>query len=59
MVTWNGTFADHPLTPDGTGPIVTTSTGTTASFTFATAGSFGFHCAVHPTMMLGAIFVVP
>jgi plastocyanin len=60
MVTWNGAFADHPLTPNDTGgPIVATATGTTASFTFATAGSFGFHCALHPTLMLGAVFVVP
>jgi plastocyanin len=60
MVTWTGSFADHPLTPDGTGnPIMSTSTGTTVSFTFSAAGSFGFHCAAHPSSMLGAVFVVP
>jgi plastocyanin len=59
-VTWTGAFADHPLTPVGSGnPIMSTNTGTTASFTFAAAGSFGFHCAIHPTLMLGAVFVVP
>ena len=58
-VTWSGAFADHPLTPDGSGPITATSTGTTAAFTFPAAGSFGFHCSLHPTVMLGAVFVVP
>jgi plastocyanin len=59
-VTWSGAFADHPLTPDGTdNPITATASGTTVSFTFADEGSFGFHCAVHPSLMLGAVFVVP
>lgn len=59
-VTWNGAFSSHPLTPEGTGnPIFATSAGTTASFTFANEGAFGYHCSFHPTSMLGAVFVVP
>jgi plastocyanin len=58
-VTWNGDLASHPLEPDGSGnPIVSTSSGTSVTFTFPTDGSFGFHCAFHSTM-LGAVFVVP
>ncbi len=59
-VTWKGAFASHPLTPDDTGgAIKTTSAGTAATFTFSTEGEFGYHCAVHPSLMRGAIFVVP
>jgi plastocyanin len=58
MVTWNGDFSMHPLAPEGTGnPIMATSTGMTASFTFTTAGTYGFHCMFHPTVMNGAIIV--
>jgi plastocyanin len=59
-VTWNGSFTNHPLTPDGTGnPIPSTSAGTTpVTVTFPTAGSYGFHCQFHASM-LGAVFVVP
>ena len=64
-VTFNGAFASHPLsggiggTKDATSPITETNTGTTATFTFPTAGTYGFFCEFHVTSagMEGAIFV--
>jgi plastocyanin len=59
-VTWTGDFATHPLAGfngDTPNPIVTGSGGT-SKITFPTAGTFGFHCQVHPSM-LGAVQVVP
>jgi plastocyanin len=66
-------FASHPLrggvvvtsvsmTVDPTSPITPTDTGTTAvSFTFPTAGTFGFFCNFHGASagMKGAVFVDP
>ena len=52
-VTFTGDFATHPLTPSvsrtnpGPNPIVSTDTGTTASFTFNTSGMFGYFCLQH------------
>jgi plastocyanin len=60
-VTWNGGFANHPLIASGGdsgNPITTTSTGTTKSFTFSAAGTYGFACQLHSLSMLGAIQVV-
>jgi len=63
-VTWLGDLASHPLTPhgasesSGASPIVPTSSGTSAAFTFTSEGVFGFACAHHPAQMLGAIDVV-
>ena len=65
VVTWSGDFSFHPLTPgvDGTPdtsntPITTTNTGMSASFTFATAGTFPYFCANHFSFgMEGAVFV--
>ena len=62
MVTFTGSFTSHPLAAEGgdaMSPIVSTKTGTTASFTFAKAGTFGYKCEAHPSSMLGAIHVVP
>lgn len=59
-VTFNGSFPDHPLDPfsgDSPNPIQSTSSGTTASFVFPAAGTFGFHCAFHPGIMFGAVLV--
>jgi plastocyanin len=71
MVTWNGTFMFHPLRPgrapsrpatdtpssDST-PIIATDSGTTASFTFATPGDYGFYCNVHQSSgMYGVVRV--
>ena len=56
-VTWkNTTTASHTVTSDdgksfdsGTSNPITAQTGT-FSFTFATAGTFAYHCAIHPFM---------
>lgn len=62
-VTWEGSFMNHPLAPGPQGtlnnPILLTSTGLSATFTFPMTGSFGFQSAADPTMMQGAVFVVP
>ncbi len=64
-VTFVGSFSKHPLQPSGgdtPSPIPATSTDTTtgyAGFTVTTPGTFGYQCAYHPTMMFGAIQVVP
>lgn len=60
-VTWNGDLTTHPLNPfggDQGSPVPSVAAGTTTKGTFPTAGTFGFHCANHPSM-LGAIKVVP
>jgi plastocyanin len=60
-VTWNGDFALHPINPfggDQGSPVPSQTTGKSASGTFAKAGTFGFHCTNHPSM-LGAVKVVP
>ena len=56
-VTWkNTTGASHTVTSDdgktfdsGTSNPITAQTGT-FSFTFTTAGTFAYHCAIHPFM---------
>jgi plastocyanin len=61
-VTWNVDFAAHPLAASGgdsPSPIATTSSGTTVTFAFPNAGVFGYHCLAHPTIMFGAVHVVP
>jgi len=60
-VTWNGDFTDHPLEPTtaNSNPIMDVVSGTTASVTFPSPGVFGYDCANHPSIMLGAIQVVP
>jgi plastocyanin len=60
-VTWNGDFTDHPLEPTtaNTNPIMDVTSGTTTTVTFPAAGVFGYDCANHPSIMLGAIQVVP
>jgi plastocyanin len=59
-VTWNGDFTDHPLEPTtDDNPITDVLSGTTATTTFPAAGTFGYDCAMHPSMMFGAIQVVP
>jgi plastocyanin len=55
-VTFNGAFANHPLVwDDGTFP--TQSSGTSSTFTFTQAGTFPFHCQIHPTAMVGSVQV--
>ncbi len=59
-VTWNVLLSVHILAAfggDSPNPIQTTSSGTSVTFTFPTAGTFGYHCATHPTQMFGAVKV--
>jgi plastocyanin len=61
-VTWNVDFSGHPLEAFGgttPSPIMPTSSGTTVTFTFSSAGTFGFHCEFHPSIMFGAVEVTP
>jgi plastocyanin len=58
-VQFDGNFANHPLDAFGGNvptPFTLTSTGVTQQFTFPNAGTYGFHCQVHPSM-IGAIEV--
>jgi plastocyanin len=64
VVTFAGAFTSHPLaggmagTLDATSPIKETLVGTSAMFTFATAGTFPYYCEDHfASGMQGAIFV--
>jgi plastocyanin len=66
-VTFNGAFSSHPLAPGiqgntGAGtagsPIKSTTTGTTAEFTFDAVGTFPYICTVHVgSGMAGSIHV--
>ena len=61
-VTWNVDLSAHPLGASGgttPSPIQTTASGTSVTVTFPGAGTFGFHCLAHPTIMFGAVFVSP
>ena len=54
-VTWtNQDTAPHTVTSDtgafDSGIATSLSNGATFSFTFATAGSFAYHCEIHPSM---------
>lgn len=56
------TFAAHPLTGNGESgnPIPATSAGTTTGrIVFPTAGTYSFHCTLHPSLMWGSIKVIP
>jgi plastocyanin len=58
--TWTANFGDHPLEAyKGTmpSPIVTTSSGTSVTFTFSTPGTYGYQCQFHPFAMFGAVEV--
>jgi plastocyanin len=61
-VKWNSGFVSHPLGPSGgdtPSPITATSTGTTVTFAFPNAGTYGYACAFHSLSMFGAVQVVP
>jgi plastocyanin len=61
-VTWNVNMGPHPLGASGGNtptPIQTTMTGTTVTFAFPNAGTFGFQCQNHPGTMFGAVEVTP
>ncbi|HUC18587.1 MAG TPA: plastocyanin/azurin family copper-binding protein [Acetobacteraceae bacterium] len=59
-VTWVNRDADvHNVTSDGNAKSFHTpllDTGESASLTFATPGTFGYHCSIHPDMT-GTIIV--
>lgn len=68
QVSFSGDFSFHPLRggqvvgmtlmPDATSPIQPTDAGMAATFTFPSAGDFGFYCNFHgPFGMAGAVFV--
>jgi plastocyanin len=61
-VTWTGSFATHPLQADQgdkPNPISTADlSGASTTVTFPTAGTYGFKCQVHASMM-GAVLVTP
>ena len=59
-VQFDGNFVSHPMEPlggDVPTPITATNTGVTKQFTFNAAGTYGYHCMVHATM-IGAIEVI-
>lgn len=58
-VIWtNNDSVGHTVTGDNGGPASgTIADGGTYSYTFNTAGTFAYHCAIHPTM-IGSISVV-
>ena len=50
-VTWtNNDDVDHTATGSGFDTSTITSGGGTATVTFATAGTFQYHCTIHPSM---------
>jgi plastocyanin len=61
IVTW-ASSAVHPLIAQGAGttpsPIPSTEMTSAASITFPNVGNYGFWCAVHQSIMEGAILVV-
>ncbi len=64
-VTFKGSFFHHPLQPSGGDeptPIVLTSfdpDGGSLVVTMPVKGTYGYECMFHPSIMLGAIQVVP
>jgi plastocyanin len=60
MVSW-ASSSTHPLIAhggDSGNPIPATAQTTPQTVTFANAGTFGFWCNVHTTLMQGAVLVV-
>jgi plastocyanin len=64
-VTFTGSFRQHPLEPAGgdtPNPIPSTETDPPTGrlvVVMTSPGTFGFQCTFHPTLMFGAIRVVP
>lgn len=67
-VTFEGAFTSHPLVggtttagmapvPDPTSPIQPTKSGTTATFTMDTVGTFPYYCEYHIPNMAGVVYV--
>jgi hypothetical protein len=57
MWTNNDPFAHTTTSDSGVWDSGSLSSGATFSFTFTTAGSFPYHCTIHPTM-IGTITVL-
>ena len=61
-VTWgNADATTHTVTADGASPLFNSGNvakGKTYQFTFTAAGSYAYHCSIHPTMV-GTIQVTP
>jgi plastocyanin len=60
QVTWtNGSDAPHTVTSDTGGELAspTVGAGKTFSHTFSAAGTFAYHCAIHP-YMVGKVVVL-
>jgi plastocyanin len=60
QVTWtNGSDAPHTVTSDTAGELAspTVGAGGTFSHTFSAAGTFAYHCAIHP-YMIGKVVVL-
>ncbi len=62
-VTFMGDFTDFPLSPGpgvvANNPIMFTNMGTSYMVSFPIAGTYGFYQMSNPTLMLGAVVVVP
>jgi plastocyanin len=71
-VSFQGTLAGHPLAPGNANsetagspnnPIMKTSSGTSVSFTFPTAGAYPYYCVFHSfgagDGMSGVVYVIP
>jgi len=64
VVKFTGDFGAHPLEKQGgdePSPLDTVPAPDAGSIsvTFANAGTFGYHCENHPSVMVGAFLVVP
>jgi plastocyanin len=71
QVTWTGSFSLHPLRPglapsqsggpdagSPNNPILATTSGNGANFTFTAAGTYPYYCSVHENVgMFGAVQV--
>ncbi len=63
-VTWNGDFTAHPLdafsgdTPNPIAGANATAAGGVVAVKFTSAGTFGYHCTIHASL-LGAVRVTP
>jgi plastocyanin len=60
-VTWtnNDTVAHNVLSDDGSWGSSSLAKGATFTYTFTQAGTFPYHCGVHPTMKATIIVVGP
>jgi plastocyanin len=57
-VAWQGSFSAHPLISDD-GQFPEQTSGTRFTFTFASPGTFRYHCGRHASIMSGEVVVLP